>query len=79
MAVGGEDLVWLQDAVVKPRLERDPVLRDWKAGPHARFCHPREEHLVPLHVVAGAAGDDPGKVVFTDEVMGARVSAVQFG
>lgn len=28
----------------------------WKQAPGALFCHPREEHLLPLFVCAGAAG-----------------------
>lgn len=31
-------------------------LIDWQHAPGARFCHPREEHLLPLLVCAGAAG-----------------------
>jgi 4,5-DOPA dioxygenase extradiol len=27
----------------------------WAEAPHARYCHPREEHLLPLHVCYGAA------------------------
>lgn len=30
-------------------------LSQWQAAPEARFCHPREEHLLPLHVCFGAA------------------------
>jgi aromatic ring-opening dioxygenase catalytic subunit (LigB family) len=29
----------------------------WSQAPEARFCHPREEHLLPLHVCLGAAGE----------------------
>jgi 4,5-DOPA dioxygenase extradiol len=36
--------------------ERFQRLAAWETAPHARYCHPREEHLLPLHVVAGAAG-----------------------
>ena len=28
-------------------------LVNWQQAPHARFCHPREEHLLPLHVCYG--------------------------
>ncbi len=31
------------------------ALIDWQNAPHARTCHPREEHLLPLHVCYGAA------------------------
>lgn len=36
------------------------ALMDWTKAPSARLCHPREEHLLPLMVVAGAAGQDVG-------------------
>ena len=35
---------------------RKQRLNDWEAAPNARWCHPREEHLLPLHVCVGAAG-----------------------
>ena len=28
-------------------------LVNWEAAPFARYCHPREEHLLPLHVCYG--------------------------
>src|SRR5690606_17190307 len=37
-------------------------LLQWEAAPSARFCHPREEHLLPLHVCYGAA-DGPCREV----------------
>ena len=36
--------------------ERAEHLLHWDRAPHARFCHPREEHLLPLHVCYGLAG-----------------------
>jgi len=35
--------------------ERYNKLINWEAAPHARFCAPREEHLLPLHVCAAMA------------------------
>ena len=69
---------WLVAAIGQPRRERDEALVHWARGPSARQCHPREEHLLPLMVAAGAAGDDRGERVFRDEVMGAVVSAIRF-
>jgi aromatic ring-opening dioxygenase catalytic subunit (LigB family) len=46
-----------------------------QAVPTARQARPREEHLLPLIVIAGAAGDDRGRVPFS----GARITAVHFG
>lgn len=36
--------------------QRRERLVNWEQAPHARFCHPREEHLLPLHVCYGLAG-----------------------
>lgn len=35
--------------------EREQRLIQWEKAPSARFCHPREEHLLPLHVCYGLA------------------------
>ncbi len=70
---------WLAAAVEKEPQARDADLASWAAAPSARASHPREEHLLPLMVAAGAAGSDRGKRVFQDDVMGTRVSAVRFG
>jgi aromatic ring-opening dioxygenase catalytic subunit (LigB family) len=70
---------WLADAMTKPPKERDQSLIDWQRAPSARESHPREEHLIPLMVAAGAAGDDPAARVFQDEPMNTAVSAFRFG
>lgn len=36
--------------------ERHRLLAQWDKAPGARFSHPREEHLLPLHVCYGMAG-----------------------
>lgn len=48
-------------------------------APGARHAHPREEHLLPLMVAAGAAGDDVGYRIFHDRPMGVNGSVFQFG
>ena len=35
--------------------ERAQRLIQWTKAPYARYCHPREEHLLPLHVCYGVA------------------------
>ena len=35
--------------------ERALRLQEWTQAPFARYCHPREEHLLPLHVCYGMA------------------------
>ena len=70
---------WLCNAIQSPAERRETLLRDWASAPHARDCHPREEHLLPLHVVVGAAGDEQGMVAYSDTVMSAKISAFRFG
>jgi aromatic ring-opening dioxygenase catalytic subunit (LigB family) len=70
---------WLREATAAPADERDRRLAAWTEAPHAREVHPREEHLLPLMVAAGAAGQDRGTIGFNAEVMGVPVSAVHFG
>lgn len=71
---------WLTDAVTSPDpAERDRLLAAWDAAPGARDANPREEHLIPLHVAAGAAGADLGIKTLEDRIMGAVESAFRFG
>ncbi len=51
--------------------EREERLIEWEKAPAARYCHPREEHLLPLHVCVGMA-KSPAKVVFDDQILGKR-------
>jgi aromatic ring-opening dioxygenase catalytic subunit (LigB family) len=69
---------WLTSAVESPAAERDQLLAGWRKAPFAAYAHPREEHLIPLMAVAGAGGDGPGKRIFSDEPMGATISAYRF-
>lgn len=70
---------WLAETVALPRADREQRLVHWDRASGGRASHPREEHLLPLHVVAGAAGEDAGERVFTDHVMGSVQSAFRFG
>lgn len=70
---------WLRETIALPAADRDARLSRWAEAPSARYCHPREEHLVPLMVIAGAAGADRGTAPYSDVVLGTRVSAVHFG
>lgn len=70
---------WLVQASQAPAAERDALLARWSSAPSARESHPREEHLLPLMVVAGAAGEDAGRQAFHDQVMGVGISAIHFG
>jgi aromatic ring-opening dioxygenase catalytic subunit (LigB family) len=70
---------WLNDAATDEPARRDARLAQWASAPEARFAHPREEHLLPLMVAAGAAEGDRGQRVFHDDIMGAATSGFRFG
>lgn len=63
---------WLKATVADPSIspnERRERLINWEKAPSARDAHPREEHFMPLHVVAGSSADAngnllPGKVIY---------------
>jgi aromatic ring-opening dioxygenase catalytic subunit (LigB family) len=70
---------WLGETVTGDVAQRDARLAAWESAPAARFSHPREEHLLPLMVAAGAADDDPARRVYHENVMGATTSGFRFG
>jgi 4,5-DOPA dioxygenase extradiol len=53
--------------------ERAQRLLNWEKAPAARYCHPREEHLLPLHVCYGMV-ESKAKQIFTFEVLGKKAS-----
>lgn len=67
---------WLIEGCTGPlsQSDRERRLIDWEQAPSARYCHPREEHLMPLLVCAGMA-EKPGKVIFDDHILGKRGTA----
>jgi aromatic ring-opening dioxygenase catalytic subunit (LigB family) len=69
---------YLHQAIAQPQAERNRMLEQWQSGPGARLAHPREDHLLPLMVVAGAAGADPGAQVFVDHVMKVPMASYEF-
>lgn len=70
---------WLGETVTVAPDERNARLVKWEHAPAARLCHPREEHLLPLMVAAGAAGSERGVRDYSDKVYGKALSGVRFG
>lgn len=72
---------WLIDTCTSetyhPR-EREQRLAQWHLAPHARYCHPREEHLLPLHVCYGMA-QTGAEVVFNGQVLGKQTCGLLWG
>jgi aromatic ring-opening dioxygenase catalytic subunit (LigB family) len=69
---------WLGEAVQDPQT-RDAKLAAWRTAPGGRESHPREEHLIPLMIAAGAADGDPGARSFGESIAGKTISGFQFG
>ena len=71
---------WLTEAATDADPQsRSRKLIDWRKAPSARAAHPREEHLIPLMVAAGAAGPDRGRTAFEDTVWGVKMISYGFG
>jgi aromatic ring-opening dioxygenase catalytic subunit (LigB family) len=70
---------WLTRAVEDPDVaKRNALLSRWTEAPLARQAHPREEHLIPLMVAAGAAGESRGRCAFQDYVWGVSMASYRF-
>ncbi|KAJ5754174.1 Aromatic ring-opening dioxygenase LigB subunit [Penicillium nucicola] len=55
----------LKDAVTTAPAERQKAMAELLKRPDARQAHPSFEHLLPIHIGAGAAGEDRGKRLWT--------------
>jgi aromatic ring-opening dioxygenase catalytic subunit (LigB family) len=72
---------WLNGVLLGGRPgDRDKLLTAWESAPSARAAHPREEHLLPLHVAVGAAGGDACELTYHDRdfMGGLAVSSYRF-
>lgn len=66
---------WLRHTLsLAPQARRDALIA-WETAPAARQAHPREEHLIPLMVAAGAAAGDPAMAVYGEKFMGELASS----
>ena len=54
--------------------DRENRLSNWGNAPNARYCHPREEHLLPLLVCSGIS-ETAGEKIFDDYILGKRAVA----
>lgn len=70
---------WLTQTVEGPAAARAQALANWERAPGGRQSHPRAEHLAPIFVAAGAAHEAPGRRLFTDDLLGVRISGYAFG
>lgn len=57
--------------------DRERLLASWEKAPFARYCHPREEHLLPLHVCAALA-NCKASLIFDDYILGKRAIALKW-
>ncbi|MEO9901479.1 MULTISPECIES: class III extradiol ring-cleavage dioxygenase [Alphaproteobacteria] len=74
---------WMDEAICADDVTPDDRARrlmHWEEAPGARFCHPREEHLLPLHVCAGAAFEAGFNVeqIFNEPVKGYQTSGYRW-
>ncbi|KAJ4298519.1 hypothetical protein N0V88_003549 [Collariella sp. IMI 366227] len=72
------------DNALKEAVEADPAVRQERMAavtkrPDARPAHPWMDHLMPVYVAAGAAGEDVGKQLWTHHEMSFAWSQFRFG
>ena len=72
---------WLTNTVAADLKTRWSALANWSEAPYATASHPlgAEEHLLPLMVAVGAAGNDKGHKIYSEQVLKTQLSAFQFG
>jgi aromatic ring-opening dioxygenase catalytic subunit (LigB family) len=70
---------YLNAAVSSDPSRRNQMLIEWQSAPQARAAHPREDHLIPLMLAAGAAGEDLGRRLFVDRAMEVAMASYVFG
>jgi len=68
---------WLTAAVESDPEKRAALLASWSDAPSGRLSHPREEHLLPLMVAAGASSSK-GRRIYSERVMQTAISAFRF-
>jgi aromatic ring-opening dioxygenase catalytic subunit (LigB family) len=78
-AAGEAFEAYLNQAVGAPAAERNAMLLNWTAAPGARLSHPREDHLLPLMVAAGAAGVDVGRRIYHEQIYKVPMASYEFG
>jgi aromatic ring-opening dioxygenase catalytic subunit (LigB family) len=73
-------LSYLGAAITQPDWKvRNEKLIHWESAEGARLAHPREDHLIPLMVVAGAAAEDVGREAFVDHAFNVPTASYEFG
>jgi aromatic ring-opening dioxygenase catalytic subunit (LigB family) len=68
---------WLGEAAAASADERAERLTRWQDAPAARLAHPRQEHLLPMMVAAGASAQ-PGRRIYNELVLGTMISGFAF-
>ena len=61
--------------------DREARLLHWEQAPAAREAHPQEDHLIPLMVAVGAAGQDAATCIYAQNDLrgGVTASSYAFG
>lgn len=75
---GGEDSRLFEKWLTQILKDDPKKILGWKAAPGARASHPREDHLAPLFVIAGAAQGDKGSRILLDHSFGVDMASYSF-
>ena len=71
---------WCKEKIILPKNQRDQFFINWKNAPGAEIAHPREEHLIPLHVVLGSTFENDKTSIIYDEMINSfSMTSFMFG
>jgi aromatic ring-opening dioxygenase catalytic subunit (LigB family) len=57
---------WLTDTVTNKdytKEQKTQKLINWSTAPEAKFTHPREEHLIPVHIIMGSSSGSATQIL----------------
>ena len=69
---------WLAETMAADPADRSDRLLHWLEAPHARTCHAKEDHFVPLFAALGAAESEAATMVYHDTGLFGGVTASSY-
>ncbi len=72
---------WLAQTTELTGEKREAQLINWENAPNARLSHPREDHLIPLMVIAGTAHENKATRIYNEKISNWKfwTSSFRFG
>lgn len=70
---------WMREHLIGASpADREAALKNWQTAPGARQAHPRPDHLIPLHVAAGAGEDGACTMHYHEQAFFGAIALTSF-